>query len=126
MRTLIAKALAGEWAALRYCMRLILPVQRDRPVMFDLPPIESAGDLVTASRAVLAACAEGILTPGEAAQVMDLIISARAIMETASRVAAWESRLQACEAEPSREPATPCEGRAPLQHSLRPRLALVF
>jgi len=114
---LVDTALAGDGAALRFCLGRLLPPLRDHPVMFDLPPIESAGDLVTASRAVLAACAEGILTPREATQVMDLIISARAIMETASRVAAWESRLQACEAEPSREPATPCEGRAPLQHS---------
>jgi hypothetical protein len=114
-RKLVATALAGDGAALRFCLGRLLPPLRDSPVMFDLPPIESAGDLVTASRAVLAACADGILTPREATQVMDLIISARAIMETASRVTAWESRLQACEAKPSRERAAPCEGRARLQ-----------
>jgi hypothetical protein len=100
---LVDTALAGDGAALRFCLGRLLPPLRDRPVMFDLPPIESAGDLVTASRAVLAACAEGILTPHEATQVMDLITSARAIIETARRMTAWESRLQACEAKTSRE-----------------------
>ena len=109
---LIARALAGDGAALSFCVRRLLPPRRDRPVMFDLPPIENANDLATASQAVIAACAEGNLSPCEAAAVMDLINAARAIRETARRVTAWKNRLQACEARHSREEGAPCERRA--------------
>jgi hypothetical protein len=114
-RMLIAKALAGDGAALRFCLQRLLPARRDRPVMFDLPAIETAGDLAKASQAVVAACAGGILSPCEAAAVMDLITSARAIVETARRMTAWDNRLQACAARISRARAMPCERRASSQ-----------
>ena len=97
MRNAIGKALAGDGASLRYCLTRLLPVRRERPVKFDLPPIESAADLVKASDAVLAACAAGTLTPGEAKAFMKLIDMARAIYQAAARVAALLARLQACE-----------------------------
>jgi hypothetical protein len=115
MRALIAKALAGDGAALRFCVGRLLPVRRDRPVVFDLPPIESAGDLVKAGQAVLAACAGGMLTPGEATQVMDLVTSARAIVaisELETRLIALEKRQQAGAAKTAREEAAPCDRRA--------------
>jgi hypothetical protein len=115
MRTLIAKALAGDSAALRFCVGRVLPARRDRPVVFELPEIASAGDLVKASQAVIAACAGGILTPAEARQVMDLITAAQAIRRMADlekRVIELEGRQQARAAKASRAEAVPRERRA--------------
>jgi hypothetical protein len=72
-RKLIELALDGNIAALRLCFERLLPPRHDRGVAFDLPKIESAADEVAASRAVLESCAAGILSPGEAADVMALI-----------------------------------------------------
>ena len=115
-RMLIAKALAGDWPALRFCVGLLLPARRDRPVVFDLPPIESAGDLVKAGQAVVAACAEGVLSPREATQVMNLVTSARALVEGGrfeTRLVALEKRQHASAAKTSCEEAAPCYRRAP-------------
>ena len=114
-RTLIAKALADDWAALRFCVRLLLPVRRDRPVVFELTEIASAGDLVKAARALLAACAEGIVSPDEPRQAMDLITAVRAIEkmgERETRLTELERRQQACAAKASRKEAAPCDRRA--------------
>jgi hypothetical protein len=94
-RKLIEKAQAGDMAALRICVERLLPLRRDRPVAFDLPPIQSAGDALAASSAVMAACAEGILTPSEAAQVMDLISTHVKVLEAVE----IEPRLCALEKE---------------------------
>jgi len=68
VRRAMAKALAGDGAALHFCLTRLLSAKRERPLKFDLPPIEVASDLVKASGAVLAACAAGTLTPSEAAR----------------------------------------------------------
>jgi Family of unknown function (DUF5681) len=72
-RKLIELALDGNIAALRLCFERLLPPRRDHGVAFDLPKIESATDALAASRAVLDSCAAGILSTGEAADVMGLI-----------------------------------------------------
>jgi len=102
MRKAIAKALAGDPAAMRFCLTRLLPVRRERPVRFDLPPIESAGDLAKASGAVLSACAAGTLTPSEAKAFMNLIDTCRANFKAAARLAALRARLEACEANAAR------------------------
>jgi Family of unknown function (DUF5681) len=94
-RTLLEKALEGDMTALRLCLERLLWPTRDRPVAFDLPPVESAADAISASSSVLAACAAGILSPGEAAQVMDLI-STHVRMLAAGEI---EARLSALEKE---------------------------
>jgi hypothetical protein len=50
-------ALAGDTTALRLCLERIAPPRKDTPVLFDLPPMESAHDAAVASQAVLAAVA---------------------------------------------------------------------
>jgi hypothetical protein len=105
-RTLVDKALAGDGVALRFCVGRLLPARRDCPVAFDLPEIASAGDLVKAARALLAACAQGVVSPGEANEVMDLIIAVQALEKMAAveqRVIALERRQQACAAKAARE-----------------------
>jgi hypothetical protein len=72
-RKVIDKALEGDMAALRLCLDRLLPPRRERPITFDLPKIESAKDAQVASSAILAACAAGDLSPGEAAALMDLV-----------------------------------------------------
>jgi hypothetical protein len=72
-RKLIELALDGNLAALRLCFERLLPPRRGRAVVFDLPAIASAADAAAASSAILAACADGTLTPGEAADVMGLV-----------------------------------------------------
>src|SRR4051812_40575112 len=76
----IELALEGDPQALRMCMDRLVPPRRDRPVTFDLPPIESAADITSASRALLEAVAAGDLTPSEAADIgKSLDVHARAI-----------------------------------------------
>jgi hypothetical protein len=92
-RKVIELALGGNLAALRLCFDRLLPPRRDRSVAFDLPRIESAADAVAASDAVLAACAEGTLSPGEAADVMGLVQTQLRTIELAeleARVATLE------------------------------------
>ena len=72
-RKVIELALAGNIPAIRLCFERLLPPRRDRGVVFDLPKIESAADAFAASGAVLESCAAGNLSPGEAADVMELI-----------------------------------------------------
>jgi hypothetical protein len=69
----IEKALEGDMAALRLCLDRLLPVRRKEPVAFELPKIETAADAIKASSALLAACAEGTLSPSEATEIMALI-----------------------------------------------------
>ena len=69
----IEKALEGDIAALRLCIERLLPVRRERPMAFALPKIETAADALKASSALLAACAEGTLSPREATEIMALI-----------------------------------------------------
>jgi hypothetical protein len=71
----------------------LLPPRRDRPVVFDLPKIESASDALDASSSVLAACSSGSLSPCEAAEIMSLISTHMRTLE----VTEIEARLVALE-----------------------------
>jgi hypothetical protein len=92
-RKLLEKALDGDMAALRLCFERLLTPRRDRPVVFDLPPIETPTDALSASSSVLAACAEGVLTPSEAAQVMESISTHVRMLDSVE----LEARLSALE-----------------------------
>jgi hypothetical protein len=94
-RKLIEKAQNGDMSALRLCLERLLPLRRDPPVAFVLPEIKTAADALKASSAVLQACAEGVPSPSEAAQVMELISSHVRVFE----VVEFEARLGALEAE---------------------------
>lgn len=92
-RKLIEKGLEGDSTALRLCLERLLSPRRDRRVEFDLPKIETAADAVKASSAVLAACAEGTLSPSEAAEIMELIGKHSRTLELSE----FEARLTALE-----------------------------
>ncbi|GJE43840.1 DUF5681 domain-containing protein [Methylobacterium soli] len=93
-RRAITLAKQGDGAALRLCLDRIYPVRRDRPVTFELPPIESSNDLTKATRALLDAVAEGEITPSEAeaiGQVVKTHILAIETHDLAQRVAELEA-----------------------------------
>ena len=85
----IELALAGDMQALRLCMDRILPARRDRPVNFDLPPINNAQDAAATVSAVLAATAAGEITPADAGEIGKLIesfVKAFEVAELAERI----------------------------------------
>ncbi len=92
-RQAVTMALGGDTTALRLCLERIAPPRKDAPVLFDLPPMQSAADAAKAAGAVLAAVAEGELTPTEGAHIMALVETYRRTLETTeleARVAALE------------------------------------
>ncbi len=81
-------ALGGDVAALRFCLSRVTAPRRGAPVEFELPPLESAKDVAGAVAAVAAAAAEGVITPGEAlalSQVIDTLLRAIAAREAERR-----------------------------------------
>ena len=88
-RKAVELALAGDPTALRLCIERILPPCRERPVRFTLLPIESSEDISAAMNAVTAALARGIITPGEAERIANVVDTfARAIATTKRRESA--------------------------------------
>ena len=69
------------------------PQRKGRPVALELPPIESAMDVLKALSAVVAAMGDGAITPEEAALVGGLLEAKRKALETV----AIEQRLTALE-----------------------------
>jgi hypothetical protein len=59
--------------ALKMCLDRILPIRKDRPVPFSLPPLETASDAVKATAALVEGVASGALTPSEAAELSKLV-----------------------------------------------------
>ena len=54
-RKAIELAKDGDLAALRICLDRIAPPRKDRPVLFELPPVSSAADAANAAAALLEA-----------------------------------------------------------------------
>jgi hypothetical protein len=63
----------GDMTAARIVLDRIAPARRDNPVTFDLPKIERPADAVAVHTAILAAVANGEISPGEAADVARLV-----------------------------------------------------
>ena len=93
VRKLLEKAKEGDSTALRLCLERLMPPRRDRSVTFELGPIKSSADAAAASSSVLAACADGSLSPDEAIKVMSLITSHASVLELTE----LETRLAALE-----------------------------
>jgi hypothetical protein len=93
-RKAIELAKAGDLVALRLCLDRICPPRKDRPVTFGLPKLETAADAKNAAAAVIAAVAEGELTPGEASELARLLDVFTRVLET-SEFGERISRLEA-------------------------------
>ena len=94
-RKAVELALAGDVMALRLALERIVPPRKDRPVLFQLPPLVGAGDGVAAIAAVTQAVAEGDLTPGEAGDLIKLVeafLKAFEATELERRIVALEAR----------------------------------
>jgi hypothetical protein len=72
-RKAIDLALEGDTTALRLCMDRVLPARKDRPIVFDLPKLGAAGDVVKATAALLEGVACGQITPSEAGELSKLV-----------------------------------------------------
>ena len=89
----INSALEGDGTALRLCLERICPPRKDRPVLFDLPAMNSSKDAAGAMAGILEAVASGDMTPDEAGSVTGIIKQYRRTLETTE----LENRLQALE-----------------------------
>src|SRR4029077_13663458 len=52
-RKAIELAKAGDGPSLRLCLDRLVPARKDRPVAFDMPRLETAGDALKASTAIV-------------------------------------------------------------------------
>ncbi|MEL7640743.1 MAG: DUF5681 domain-containing protein [Solidesulfovibrio sp.] len=93
-RKAVEKALDGDMVALRLCMERICPAPKDRPVRLTLPPMTTPDDLPRLTESLLAAVADGTVTPSEAAGVAALIEGHRRALEASD----LEKRITALEA----------------------------
>jgi hypothetical protein len=78
-RKAVELALGGSETALRLCLDRLIAPRRERTVAFEMPPIDSAGDIARALKAVTEAVADGTLSPGEAltfSQTVDTFLRA--------------------------------------------------
>lgn len=97
-RKAIERALGGDMIALRICLERIVPIRKERPLRLALPALRSARDAARAIGAIIAAVAEGEVTPGEAADLSALVTGFAKTLETSeleARIAALESREKA-------------------------------
>ncbi len=87
----------GDLVALRLCLDRMIAPRRERAVSFTMPPIAGAVDLAGAMAALTGAAAQGIITPGEAAQLAQVVETYIRAIETTD----LERRLRAVEAAPA-------------------------
>jgi hypothetical protein len=92
-RKAVDLAIEGNPVALRLCLERILPPRKDRPVSIGLPKVERAGDITKALSTILAAVAQGEITPTEALDLAGLVELLRRGIETGE----IEDRLQVLE-----------------------------
>jgi hypothetical protein len=95
--TLTRKAIelgkGGDLTALRLCLDRIVPPRKDRHIAFALPGMKEPADAAKGLAAIVAAVANGELTPSEAAELTKLVESFARVLETVDH----EERLQALE-----------------------------
>ena len=92
-RKAIDMALDGDTVAMRLCLERLVPPRKDRPLMFELPPIASPQDHPAVLMAVITAMAGGELTPTEATAFAAVMEQHRRAVETgdlAARIDALE------------------------------------
>ncbi len=93
-RKALDMALDGDPTALRLCLDRVVAPRRERAVTFTMPPIRDASDLARAMAALAGAAAAGALTPGEAAQLAQVVETYIRAVETTD----IERRLRVVEA----------------------------
>ena len=97
----IEKAKEGDGHAAALILGRVWPVRKGRPVLLNLPPMETVADIVSSLSVVAAAMAAGEITPEEAQAVAAVLEGKRRAVETV----ALEARIAALEQERSNESA---------------------
>ena len=81
-RKAIELAKDGDMTAIRLVLERIIPPRKDAPIQFDMPPIKTAEDIPAALASLIAATAEGQLTPAESQAIASLLEQTRKAIET--------------------------------------------
>lgn len=92
-RSVVAKAIGGDMTAARLILERICPPRKGRPLTITLTPIHGLADFATAQAEIIAALAEGELTPeeaGEVAKVLDAVGNAIERRDFEARISALE------------------------------------
>jgi Family of unknown function (DUF5681) len=110
LRKAIELAKGGDVRALQLCMDRMLPPRKDRPVIFDLPPIQSVDDVSVAMMSILAAVSKGNITPQEGEDVSRILDRYAAVMVSQD----LQQRVERLE-----HPQPPDEGTIPIQKVYR-------
>jgi Family of unknown function (DUF5681) len=95
VQSVVAAAKDGDMVAARLVLERIAAPRKGRTVAVDLPAVKSAQDMVPAIAAVVAAVAEGELTPGEGQEIAAILETQRKAIESADlerRIAALEQQ----------------------------------
>ena len=80
-RKIISDAAHGNLKAIFYCLNRAAPASKEATIEVDLPALGNREDVVEASKRLMAALAQGEVTPGEAARVMTLLERHLAIID---------------------------------------------
>jgi len=91
----IEMALDGDPVAVRFCLGRILGVRRGQPVELDLPAVSEPGDLAGAVGAIIAAVAEGAITPDEALALSQMLDGFPRIMSAGQAEPGWDMEAAA-------------------------------
>jgi hypothetical protein len=83
IKAVVNAAKDGDMTAAKIVLDRVVPARKGSPVSFSLPPIRSAAEALEASNAVLSACANGEITPQEAAEINNLIAAHVKLIEVA-------------------------------------------
>jgi hypothetical protein len=75
-------------------LKEVMPPRRERPVRFNMPVLQSPADAVAAMAAIAAEVAQAHLTPGEAAELSNMVGNYVKALEAAE----FDERLRALEA----------------------------
>ena len=96
VKAMIEKAKSGDAVAGRTILERVWPPRKGARLMFKLPEINTASDLVGAIAGVNRQTADGMLSPDEASIIVGLLEAQRRAIETsdlAVRLATLEARL---------------------------------
>jgi hypothetical protein len=95
MRTAVAMAKTGDQQMMRLCLERLIPPRKDRPVQFELPPVNNSADAAQAMLAIVRATANGEISPCEASEVSRVIQNFSEVLKTnelEQRIAALETK----------------------------------
>lgn len=82
LRAVVAQATDGDMRAAEILLKRCWPERKGKPVRIDLPPMNTAADLVPAMAKVTTAVADGELSPDEGQAVAAMLDVQRRVIET--------------------------------------------